>query len=532
MRALLLTTLLCAAPVCAAPGALAQSYDDYGQAIAVQQLGDARAYDAGVPGLDTGFGPALWGSTSGQTAKALIDKAPLSSVSAVTTDMIARVLLTGGTPPQGAVDDPKYMAARLGALVKLGKADEVDLILGRQPQQAGSAQGRQVSADKALSAGDIAGACTIADSITEARGEPYWAKLRAVCHVTRKEVPAAELTVDLLRRSGHEDTDFYAAFDVLTGFKGAAFPKNSTEPIILAIGDLTDIGRIFKGAAGDAALAALIKDAGDLRPAELAKRLTALTLTKTQDADIAGGFFDINEALKSDTPQSWGQLYGVVTTGTDAQVNARAAGELLRRADANGILAPFAVLLEGPLAAMPAYLRAQGHVPTFAKLAVMTGDLGALRGLYDAAGEDDPIRARLALASDALGNGFMLGQLGDDMTARLQARNAAQPRAVRDAFIAAALGARLSEPAMAVLDEYTGPMPGRPAGYGALVTLRDAANRGAQAETALRAAVIIGKSGPQTLRADTLASVLSALQTANLQDFAGRLAAEDFLSEL
>ncbi len=525
MRALLLSSFLCLTPL-----AGAQSYDQYNEDIAVQQLGDARSFDAGVPGLDTGFGPALWTMTSGAVAKSLIAAAPTASKSSVTTDMVALVLLTGGTPPAGASEDRAYMAARLGALVKLGRADEVDQILGRQPQQAGSAQGQQVAADKALAGRDVPAACTIADSINEARGEPYWAKLRAFCHVTRKEVPAAELTVDLLRRSGHEDADFYAAFDVISGFNKAKFPESSQDPLINAMGEMAGIGRIEKGDAADQALAALIADAPDLRSEELGKRLSLLTLTKTGDEDIAGGFFDFEQALTSDTPQSWGQLYGVVTTGTDAQVNARAAGELLRRADANGVLGPFSRLLKQPLAAVPGYLRGQGHVPTFAKLAVMESDLGALRGLYDGLDEDDPMKARLALASDALGNGFMLGRLGDDMTGRLGGQGRVKTRAVRDAFLAAGLGARLSDEALIVLDDYTGVLPGRAARPGALLALRDAAARGAQAETALRAAVIIGKGGPSALRADSLAAVLSALQMANLQSFAGRLAAEDFLT--
>lgn len=530
IRALILTSAL-GFSVCAH----AQDYDDFAQDIAVQQLGEARSYDAGVPGLNTGFGPALWGATTGEVAKSLIAAAPISSVSPVTTDMVARVLLTGGTPPQGAAEDPAYMAARLGALVKLGREDDVDKILGRQPQQAGSAQGQQVRADKALSSGDTAAACALADSIQEARSAPYWAKLRAFCHITRKEGAAADLTVDLLRRSGHEADDFYAAFDVLTGFKGATFPAENKVPLIVAIGRLAGVGQIQKGAAGDRALANLIKDAPDISESDLAARLSLLTLTSTPDdmaggTQTGGGFFDVETAINSDTPQSWGQLYGVVMTGTDAQINARAAGELLRRADANRVFAPFARLLKEPLSVMPSYLKAQGHVPTFAKLAVMDGDLGAVRGLYNAAGNEDPLKARLALASDALGNGFMLGQLGEDMTARLQAVGDGKSRAVRDAFMAAALGARLSTPAMQALDAYTGELPGRAAKPGALLTLQDAASRGAQAETALRAAVILGRSGPSALRADSLAAVLSALQAANLQDFAGRLAAEDFLS--
>jgi len=121
----------------------------------------------------------------------------------------------------------------------------------------------------------------------------------------------------------------------------------------------------------------------------------------------------------------------------------------------------------------------------------------------------------------------MLGQLGQDMSERL-ADN--QSRAVRDVFIATALGASLSAENMMALDTYAVQLPGRAASPSDVLALRLAAKRGASAETALRAASILGEGGPQSLRADSLAQVLEALREANLQDLAGRVAAEDFLA--
>ncbi|MEE9347638.1 MAG: hypothetical protein V3U82_05550, partial [Robiginitomaculum sp.] len=385
--------------------------------------------------------------------------------------------------------------------------------------------------------GDNKAACLVADNISEARSQPYWAKLRAFCHVVRGEIPAAELTADLLERTGHSAPHFYAALARATGLKIDDPVVTNHEPLLVAMARFSGASLPPPAAdSGDATLSNLLKDALKLTPSELGQRLSVLTLMSQNgdDESPVGGYFDLDETMRRADASSWGQLYGVVTTSTDMGTSAKAAGELLRRADAKGLLAPFAALLGDSLAIIPAHLRAQGHIPTFAKLAVAENDLGALRGLYEALPANDRGKMRLALASDALGNGFMMGALGQDMTRELAGNGpnggAGRSRAVRDAFIAVSLGAQLSEDSALSLADYNGHLTGRAAAPGALLALKAASERGARAETALRAASILGEGGPQNLRADSLGSVLSALQAAGLQELAGRLAAEDFLA--
>ena len=540
-----------AALLCALP-AWAQSYSPFDQDITVGQLGAAQAFDVGAQGVDTGFSPNLWAGTNAQQAKALLKAAPTRSHSMVVTDIVASVLLTGGTPPAGGSEDKDYLAARLGTLVKLGRSEAVDQILGRQPQHAGSAQGQQVQADAALMGADTSAACLIADQISERRDAPYWVKLRAFCHVIRGEVAAAELTADLLRRSGHSDDAFFLALDAVTGLANHAFPDVNGRPLLMAMARKAGAVTAKPTAlSADQALKVLIEDAPSLSLIDLAMRVSRLTLTiDTPSSDTPssetsereqsdamegqapseGNFFDLDVAIKADSAASWGQLYGVVTNGRDSQAISKAAGELLRRADANGVLSPFAALLKEPIDQIPDYIKAQGHTPTYAKLAVMDSDLNALRTLYDSLDNEDPLRGRIALASDSIGNGFMLGQLGEDMSLRLSGTSADKRRAVRDVHIAQALGATLSASNLNALDTYSGALSGRQASPFALLGLRVSSESGAAAQTALRAATILGQGGPQSLRADSLAQVLIALRAAGLNSLAGRVAAEDFLS--
>ena len=132
-------------------------------------------------------------------------------------------------------------------------------------------------------------------------------------------------------------------------------------------------------------------------------------------------------------------------------------------------------------------------------------------------GSEMCIRDRVA---DALGNGFTLGTLGKDIEGRLEGSGAEKRRAVRDTFIATAMGARLSGNAALAL-EGTGNGVGSAVKAGDILGLASAAKAGSRAETALRAAIIIDKS---PLDDRSLAAVIDALSVAGLPQFAGRLA--------
>jgi len=142
--------------------------------------------------------------------------------------------------------------------------------------------------------------------------------------------------------------------------------------------------------------------------------------------------------------------------------------------------------------------------------------------------EDGHNRSRIAFAADAIGNGFRLGNLGQDMEARLGNEGLEGRRAVRDALLALALGSTLSDSEGIAL-EGAQVTTGRRVAAGDLAVLRSAAKASSRAETTLRAAEILeGKR----LDAISFASVVESLMIAQLTDFAGQIAAQDFLKGL
>ncbi|WP_156812022.1 hypothetical protein [Robiginitomaculum antarcticum] len=508
-----------------APAVIAQTYDG---GVVVEDMSSAQAYDVGAIGAEDGaLPPTLWNGTGAEIAVQLIKAAPGNSRSAVVTDMVARVLLSPGVPPRGGADNDAYVGARLGKLVDLDRSDALEAIFAREPNLSRGPAAQELRADAALRAKDAAGACLIADSVEEQRAAPYWAKLRAFCHIERGELRAAELTADLLQQSGHDDPAFYAAILTLTGVKTKVTLPDMPSPLLLLMVERMD------GPAGRDPLTAFIEEAPSLPPAELEKRLTLLSIATDND-DIAGGLMDTGEfdldTMAADTgPRAWGRLYGAVKSSSDEAVRAKAATLLLSRAEHAGIFTPIAKLITPHLSGIPVHLRAQFDAHIWAQLAVREGNLNALRPLYDFVADDDPFKTRIALASDALGNGFMQGETGADMTARFIGGGDGKTRAVRDVFIASALGARLSDPIIVDMSKSDIKMSGSPAAAGQMLALENAAAKGAQAETALRAATILGKDGPQALHPDSLSRVIRALYAAGLTEFATRLAAEDFL---
>ena len=200
---------------------------------------------------------------------------------------------------------------------------------------------------------------------------------------------------------------------------------------------------------------------------------------------------------------------------------------MLKAADKKDAFSRFAKLFENNIAIIPAGMQAEADLKLYARAAIERGDIGALQGFYQAMPEG-PKKLRIALVADALGNGFTLGTLGEDIESRLTGAGSEKRRAIRDTFIATAMGSRLSGEAEEALDG-VGNGSGIAIKAGDLLALNAAAKAGSRAETALRAAVMIERG---TLDNPSLAAIIDALQLAGLPQFAGRLAAEDFAKGL
>lgn len=528
--------------------------------ISVDELAPATAFDAGTLAVTSGgLDPAMWQGTSAAQAAALLEAIPVKPRSRAVADMIDTVLLTGATPPSGE-DVDAFRFARKTAILRRGNFDAFDEILKRTPVSGSGTAGQAMRADRALLGGDSDAACLTADTITQGRTEPYWARLRAFCHAVRDEGPAAELTADLLTNAGYEDAAYFALLDAMTGRGSKSRAKSAlktakADPLIAVMAsrvlpeEADNIplpaasAQIAKDSRAPAAIRfkALMAAGRAVNTADAKRVLLDLAVPDNAAADPNAGFFaqsfDFDSAVKETGAPAYGQLYSLTQAAGNPQQRAKSAAALLTLAQRDGHFDRIAELIADDVQQIPSQLRAVHGLDVFTRLAAGQGDTMALRELYiamEGVTPEDPNfakRDRLALASDAIGNGFILGPLGADIETRLAGEGAVRRRAVRDTYLAIAMGAVLSDNAITLLNAVpkSGISSGRDVAPNDLLILSAIAKRGSRAETALRTAQILGTDRPADLSNASLAAVIEALQSAGLQQFAGRLAAEDFL---
>ena len=508
----------------------------YGQSIEQGTLGVAQDFDAGTMTFASGgLDPALWQGTTAVMAKDLIARAPINSTNPVIRDMVRTVILSAGVPPEGAGTD--YGRARLAAVMALGDPDALQGVSQRLPELTADPA---VRADLALAMGDVAGACTMADSISEGRGTPTWARLRSFCHITRGEVPAAELTANLLKKSGYEDPLFFGLMNRLTGLSkkllpedlgkdplygamaNAALAVNADEPSIPL--NPTGAAEFAKDASADKdlRLQAMFKAGAALSNDEINSIMSGLIYdgVAVEDLDAAGSY-DMDSVADIGSGLGFAQHYQLAKRGSGLAMTA-----VLKKAETVGAQMRFADILKQELVTLPASEKTE-DLALYASLAVVQGDIATLQALFGAL-PDGMQKVRIAFAADAIGQGFRLGALGDDIEGRLNNTGEDGRRALRDALIALSLGSTLSDAgATALSGKKIDSL--RPLAAGDIAVLRSVAKRSSRAETTLRAAILLDGAA---VDGASFAAVIDALSTAQLYDFAGRLAAQDFLDAL
>ncbi|WP_371396426.1 hypothetical protein [Fretibacter rubidus] len=508
----------------------------YSQSIEQGTLGAAQDFDAGTMTFASGgLDPALWQGTSAATAKDLIARAPIQSTNPIIRDMVRTVILSAGVPPEGASTD--YGRTRLAAVMALGDPGALQGVAQRLPELTSDPA---VRADLALAMGDVAGACTMADSISEGRGTPMWARLRSFCHVTRDEIPAAELTANLLKKSGYEDALFFGLMNRLTGLSKKSLPDDlGKDPLYSAMANAVlsaraDAPVVSLSATGAAQFAKDTTADKDLRLAAVFKAGSALSNDEinsvmngliydgvTVENLQTAGAFDMDSVADIDTGLGFAQHYQLAKRGSGLAMTA-----VLQQAQKSGALMRFADVLKQELVNLPATEKIE-HLDLYAGIAVIQDDIATLQALFGAL-PDGPQKVRIAFAADAIGQGFRLGTLGDDIEGRLSAKGEEGRRAVRDALIALSLGSTLTDAGAKALSgkrvDGTRTLPA-----GDIAVLRSVAKRSSRAETTLRAAILLDGA---TVDAASFAAVIEAMSTAQLYDFAGRLAAQDFLDAI
>ena len=353
--------------------------------------------------------------------------------------------------------------------------------------------------------------------------------------------------MDLLRGSGHEDKYFESLIRFLTGVPNQPDLKNIPHsPLNIAmmgkagldwpkgekpsIAAAQSVYNVTLNA--DRRLEALFEASSALSDRQILEIIEGFQSdTDNPDNGLAGGIpgqslvFDLETALSNKGAQGFYELYQISTSGpSEARTPALLA--LLERTDRKGAFLRFAQLMKPQIKAVDFSLVRYESLPLLIKAAIHQNDLGALQQIYMSLEGNSEAQERVALASDAIGNGFYGGNLGTDIDSRLS-RPATKNRAIRDALLAYALGANLSDTAETVLVEKAN--LGRYSGE--LFALDDAARRRAQAETALRSANILESSGKDKTPDFVIYKIVEALYQSGLTTQAAQIAAMDFIQD-
>lgn len=488
----------------------------HAQSIEIGQLDAAKAF---APGIDIpgALESEAWQGTSAERAARLLSELPADQTNPIVRDMLRRVVLSGLVPPTGA--DDVFERRRIMAAQELATPDEYARFVARNP----AARDPALRVDAYIARGDLSAACDISDAIQQGRGESAWIRLRAACHDMRDETARADLARDILRDRGVETT--LVVPEPREGFWAEAMAL-----------DAATLKQRMTVLAGDPELAGppefplkTIEDIADDMPTE---ESLIDTLPEGFGPPTIGSIidpiplfvkeivepeptFDLASAIEDTSDQGTARLFILGSDGNTAAVS-----EFVARATQTG-LDSSRVLSRIPATLDPTDM-ATVNLPLFARHAVVTRDIGLMQALFGAT-QDESIRERLALASDAMGDGFYGRALGDGLETAL-AEDAVG--AVDDVLIALALGSNLTESVETLLDATD--RSGRADVN--WIAIDHAVDRRARAESLLRFSDRIA-----TRKSDdpwTLYRTIRGLRTVGFPETAGQLAAFEFLRGL
>jgi hypothetical protein len=451
--------------------------------------------------------------------------------------LLQRLLSVGAPAPAGA--DPALGEKRIAAAHRLLPPQRVADMLTR----AGRLEESDALAPIAVDARFAIGAAQQACALVQAQPESEQAaalKARALCFALNGETAAADLAAEVARGQGVRDDWFFAALARKTGASAA-----QAQPARLASG--ADVAlSLAQGLAPPGAWAAdlppgrlaglaLREDAPlSLRAAAAGPAATAGVLSGALHAQLTDAALD---AARTATPpaalspalQRWAGVRDAADPlgRAEAVLAAIAAGRsTAERAALSRALAVQLRALSGADAVAP-------RAADLADWALLAGELEAASALRLMAQTSAPPGwlAALDIALALHGRGGDLDTLAITLARRMEAASdeAGARRVGRE--IALLQAADLRVPAAAKRFAIARGMPaGARPSSAVLAALRDAAERGAQGETALLAVLALSDVEPEALDGDAGASLVRALISAGLEADGLALATELILA--
>ncbi len=181
----------------------------------------------------------LWQGTPAELAVTLIDKLPPSAPSLVTHELTYRLLASTAANPQGP-EAAALLPLRVEHLRVMGEAAAAARLAETVPAAQRPEPLRRALVDALLAQATAeavpAEVCPQARDGLAAFDSPYWQKVAAFCDLLDRKPDSAQLTLAMLRETGHDDAPFYWAADQLSGVKPAALKTMpAPNPLLLAM---------------------------------------------------------------------------------------------------------------------------------------------------------------------------------------------------------------------------------------------------------------------------------------------------------
>ncbi len=210
-----LALAVCALQLAQVPAAVAQ--------VEMGGIGDVDAFGAGyLEDGETAMPTNMWTASRTEDLLPLMQQVRTSPLTPAERSLLRRVVLSPAARPAGDMAE-QVLAERARIMFEIGEAEAAADLLGRLDENPSGLDAETLSVDLQLALGNHATACSRGEG--RALEGAFWAKLRTVCALLRKDFAGAELAAEIAGAQGVEDDWFFGAV-----FAATAENDEATQP--------------------------------------------------------------------------------------------------------------------------------------------------------------------------------------------------------------------------------------------------------------------------------------------------------------
>lgn len=522
-----------------------------GSQISVTELAAIDPAGAGLVSASSGgFSSNLWAGSARTAVTSRLAQLPSAPNSPAMQQLTRRLLLTAATPPIGAAppEEPSLLALRLSKLIANGLINDAATLAAQSPRDDSFA--RQAFAEALLLQAREADACGDGTALREQANDPYWLKLRALCHILQNDNQAALLTLDIMRERAVNDDVFFALAEALTEGRAvqvAALPapsgihlamlRRANKPPPAAVAGWAPAATLLSQQAPNADLRLAAAERAAVAGILSAKELRDLYESETFTPDQLD---DPEEAAKKlPTARANALFFQAMVKRTLPAGRATMFVAALQRADAQNRFALFAKLAAPIALQLKPSAETAWAAPHIARILLSNGNDKTAEGWLMAmtSPSDGPtvnaLQIHLALVTPSVENlARMQGAmtwLGQNALKPGGAKDWLMDRATRETPLVNALGYIVPPDAQWAVSATTAGIVPSGAAAEALAAIDRSAEENKLGETILNALIALGAGGPTRAQGQTVTRVVKALNAVGLRDEARAIAIEAVL---